>query len=186
MNWKSPWKKKATAEAPGGADSSPADDLEAAAADTEAPAAAASLPRKEEVTASADLPHEALHGLPLEVGEIGVRLCFYPLARFNHPAWMPTSEEIEPIAPKMVVLVEALLDRALPQVLTRFLNKYPEAAPVVLGMASLGYVRFKAVRAVLLEEAKERNAQIRREAEAGVQTIQPQPENRDKPPVPVA
>lgn len=170
--------------------SSPADDLGAAAAETEAPAAAASsLPREKQAPEPAEA-HEQLHGLPLEVGEIGVRLCFYPLARFSHPAWMPTGEEIEPIAPKMVVLVEAVLDRALPQVLTRFLNKYPEAAPVVLGMASLAYVRFKAVRAVMLEEAKDRIETIQREAAAGVQaihpggTVQPQPERRENPPVP--
>lgn len=172
--WKNPWKinrKDQAADAPNpAADGSLDADLKEAAAETEAQ-------HVEEVpTQTAPEPSERLTGLPDEIGAIAIKGCFFPLARFSHPAWMPTDEEIAPHSHKMVVLLEAVLDRVVPQLLKGFLAKYPEAGPVVVGMAAIGYQRFKIVRVTLLEEAAARREQAQREAEARVSPIEGRPE----------
>jgi hypothetical protein len=75
-------------------------------------------------------------------------------AKFDHPAWAVTEEEAHGVAPKMQAMVQALLDRHMPQFIVRIMNRYPEAISLAAAMLLLTYAKAKAVKLAKVAEAR--------------------------------
>jgi hypothetical protein len=106
-----------------------------------------------------------------EWAESTVKLCFLPLAKFDHPAWMPSDDVARAVAPKMQVFLQAVADKYAPQFLGKFATRHAELFDLVAAMGIVLWQQFSIVRQAKLiemQEALERQKQERekREAEA--------------------
>lgn len=87
-----------------------------------------------------------------------LKLCFWPLARFDNPAWALTDEEANVAAPEMQAFLQAIIDHYSPtvvvQALARLTNKYPEFADLVQALGLLYWMKWKQVRSIEVEMAE--------------------------------
>ncbi len=97
-----------------------------------------------------------------------VKVCFLPLAKYDHPAWRLTDSEAEMARPEMQEFLQALSNRYTPGLLARFEKRHPEFVDMLVAMVSLYYVKYKAVSLVVLaEEARGEARKARSREEAG-------------------
>lgn len=88
--------------------------------------------------------------------------CFWPLARFDHPAWALTEEETAAIAPKMHVFLQAVSDRYAPAWLGRMATRHAELFDLGIALTMMYYAKFQQVNearaeAVAAETARQKS-----------------------------
>ncbi len=98
---------------------------------------------------------------------VAVKACFYPAARWIHPAYAVNDlEEMErslpeskQISPKMQVFLQTLADKYAPAAISRLANRYPEFWDLAAALGVLYYQKWRAVSQLIAEEEERvRNA----------------------------
>src|SRR6266568_3649247 len=82
-----------------------------------------------------------------------VQFIFSPLAKYSHPAWEVTDEEAQLVSPKMQVFLQNLIDRYIPQFLSRFAAKNKELSELAGALAMLYFIKRRQVSRILKVEA---------------------------------
>ncbi len=82
-----------------------------------------------------------------------VQFIFSPLAKYSHPAWEVTDEEAQLVSPKMQVFLQNLVDRYIPQFLSRFAAKNKELSELAGALAMLYFIKRRQVSRILKVEA---------------------------------
>jgi len=82
-----------------------------------------------------------------------VQFIFSPLAKYSHAAWEVTDEEAQLVSPKMQVFLQNLIDRYVPQLLSRFAARNKELSELAAALAMLYFIKRNQVKRVLKVEA---------------------------------
>ena len=110
-----------------------------------------------EVAAAADAfveaDEEALIVKP-EWAIVAVKGCFYPAAKWIHPAYAIDDGEAAQISPKMQVFLQTVADKYAPAAISRLANRYPEFWDLVAVLGVLYYQKWRAVSKIIAEEQK--------------------------------
>ncbi len=80
--------------------------------------------------------------------------CFYPAARWIHPAYSLNDEEAEKINPKMRAFLQAAADKYMPAQISLLANRFPEVWALLAVLGALYYQKYRVVSKVMAEEAK--------------------------------
>ena len=95
--------------------------------------------------------------IPPDWARGAVKLSFYPLCRWNHRTWCLTDEEAERARPQMQAFLQAVGDRYLPELLSRFITeagtKFPELLELAVAMAALAWFKYQQVQEAVEREA---------------------------------
>lgn len=112
-----------------------------------------------------------------------VKACFVPLAKYQHPAWLLTDEEAEAVRPEMQSFMQAAFDKYVPSFLNRWASRHSEFANLLLGMGTLYYMKYQAVRdAMLAEEAMRKVVEIpHAPVDVQVEPDKPEPASVNRP-----
>lgn len=87
---------------------------------------------------------------------VAVKGCFYPAAKFIHPAYAVADDEAEKISPQMQVFLQAIADKYAPAAIARIANRYPEFWDLAAALGVLYYQKWRAVSKLVAEETKAR------------------------------
>jgi len=82
-----------------------------------------------------------------------VQFIFSPLAKYSHPAWEISDKEAQLVSPKMQVFLQNLVDRYIPQFLSRFAAKNKELSELAGALAMLYFIKRRQVSRILKVEA---------------------------------
>ncbi len=146
--WK-PWQQKT----PTPNSTSPGEDLEQAAAETTAippspkpePEPVQNRPGFFARLFNRTAPTEERFLIKPEWARATVKVCFFPLAQFHHPAWEVTDEEAEKAAPEMQAFLQIVFDKYAPAILTRLSVRNPELLDLCLAMSWLAWTKYQLV-----------------------------------------
>jgi len=103
-----------------------------------------------------DLENEESLLIKPEWAIVAVKGCFYPAAKFIHPAYAVADDEAEKISPQMQIFLQAIADKYAPAVIARVANRYPEFWDLVGAVGVLYYQKWRAISKLIAEEAKAR------------------------------
>jgi len=117
---------------------------------------AASPEIAEAADAVIDLENEESLLIKPEWAIVAVKGCFYPAAKFIHPAYAVADDEAEKISPQMQIFLQAIADKYAPAVIARVANRYPEFWDLVGAVGVLYYQKWRAISKLIAEEAKAR------------------------------
>lgn len=107
-----------------------------------------------------------------EFSEEAARLCFLPLAKYDHPAWELDDAEAQKLGPRFERLFQAVADRYLPAVMFRLAARHPEAFNLGVVLAVMYWKKYRVVSKVKASEAK---AEAARPGPQAVPAKQPTP-----------
>jgi hypothetical protein len=122
----------------------------------------------------ADELHEAAAGESLiirpEWALVAVKGCFYPAAKWIHPAYEATDEEAQKAAPQMQAFLQTIADKYAPAMIARLANRHPEFWDLVAALGILYYQKWDAVTRIMAAEADaaERAKRVKGERVDGV------------------
>jgi len=119
------------------------------------------------VTAEVEADQEALLVKP-EWAIVVAKGCFYPAAKWIHPAYALNAEQAEAIAPAMQVFLQTVADKYAPAMVSRLANRYPEFWDLVAKLGVVYYQQWRAVSQLVAEEER-----ARREAGANAKNVTP-------------
>jgi len=100
--------------------------------------------------------------------------CFYPAARWVHPAYAIRDEQAEQIAPAMQVFLQTLADKYAPAAISRLANRHPEFWDLVAKLGVLYYQQWRAVSQLVAEEERARLANAKNVTPISVMPMPPE------------
>src|SRR6267378_5599353 len=80
--------------------------------------------------------------------------CFYPAARWIHPAYSLNDQEAEKINPEMQAFLQAAVDKYMPAAVSRVASRFPEMWDLLAVLGVLYYQKYQVVKKLIAEEAK--------------------------------
>jgi hypothetical protein len=114
---------------------------------------------------------------------VAVKGCFYPAAKFVHPAYAVSDEESEQVAPQMQMFLQMVADKYAPAMVARLANRYPEFWDLFAALGVLYYQKWRAVSKLIAEEQRARAeaGETAKRVEGKHVTVMPSPEPAEQP-----
>ncbi len=88
---------------------------------------------------------------------VAVKGCFYPAAKWIHPAYAIDGGEAAQVSPKMQLFLQMVADKYAPAAISRLANRYPEFWDLVAVLGVLYYQKWRAVSKIIAEEQRARH-----------------------------
>lgn len=103
-----------------------------------------------------------------------VKSCFVPLAVYHHPSWELTDGEAERARPQMQVFLQAVADRYVPAILSRFATRHAELFDLTFALALLYWVKWKVVKRAMIAEKRVQRGPVPIRSEAAAPERSPE------------